>query len=498
MTPAGSAAGPPVRRPLPSSASPRVASCSPVESSRPKVGRYLVEEQIGRGMMGVVWRAVDPELSRTVALKTVHLAFAVSPEERIGYEKRFLAEARAAARLSHPGIVVVHDVGRDEDDGTLYIALEYLQGRTLAEISAGGSPMGWRDALRLTARVAEALEHAHAAGVVHRDIKPANIMVLDSGQPKIMDFGIAKMRTEQLTTVGQFLGTPAYMSPEQASSQAVDGRSDIFSLGAVLYRLLTGRSAFEADSVPAILNRILFREPPPPSTLIEGLPRSVDGVVARALAKRPEDRYASAQAFARELEGILSGREPTGPTERPPDVEGTRVSRALPSPAQALASAGAARVGKAAAVGWVLGRRRRFVLGASGVGVALLILLWRLLGTASAAHVEVNFEHSLRNGVLKVFVDDGLVLEESLEGRQEDMIVVKVWRGRLRKSFDVRPGNRKVRLEVVGESFNGTQRIDGRLERGETRRLEVRLGGLLRKELTAWWGPRPEAPDADR
>ena len=171
-------------------------------------------------MMGVVYRALDPALGRSVALKTVALSFAIADDERASFEQRFMAEARVAAGLSHPGIVVVHDVGRDAASGMLYIALELLDGRTLADMVAGGGPLDPAEALRITARVAEALSHAHAKGIVHRDIKPANIMVLPSGEPKIMDFGIAKVPTSQLTAAGQFFGTPSYMSPEQASGGA--------------------------------------------------------------------------------------------------------------------------------------------------------------------------------------------------------------------------------------------------------------------------------------
>src|SRR5688572_24079192 len=157
-----------------------------------QIGRYEIRGELGRGMMGVVYEAHDPALGRTIALKTIRLALAPGDQERDDFERRFLAEARIAARLSHPGIVVVHDVGRDAAHGMLYIALEHLQGRTLADRVAEG-PLEWRDALRLVGRVAEALRYAHAQGVVHRDVKPANIMVLPTGEPKIMDFGIAKL-----------------------------------------------------------------------------------------------------------------------------------------------------------------------------------------------------------------------------------------------------------------------------------------------------------------
>ncbi|HEY6552904.1 MAG TPA: serine/threonine-protein kinase, partial [Vicinamibacteria bacterium] len=180
------------------------------------LGRYEIQKELGRGMMGIVYRAHDPDLGRLVALKTIKLAFAIPEGEKAAFEKRFQAEARAAAGLQHPGLVVVHDVGRDAATDTVYIALEYLEGHTLAEVASDGTPMDWRQALRITQKLADALHHAHAKGIVHRDIKPANIMVMaSSGQPKVMDFGIAKLPASTLTTAGEFFGTPSFMSPEQ-------------------------------------------------------------------------------------------------------------------------------------------------------------------------------------------------------------------------------------------------------------------------------------------
>ena len=273
------------------------------------IGRYEVRKELGRGTMGVVYEAHDPALGRVIALKTIQVPLAASAAEREAYERRFLAEARIAARLSHAGIVVVHDVARDTEHGILYIALEYLHGRTLAEV-AGEGPMEWRRALRLVGRVAEALHYAHAQGVVHRDIKPANIMVLDSGEPKIMDFGIAKLEAAQLTSTGQFFGTPLFMSPEQALGQPVDARTDLFSLGSVAYLLLSGRPPFEADSVPGILTRVAYQPPRPLREAAPGVPQEVEYLVMRAMAKDPAARYADGRAMAEDAEDIVAGRPP--------------------------------------------------------------------------------------------------------------------------------------------------------------------------------------------
>src|SRR5262245_6925619 len=207
------------------------------------VSRYEILAELGRGNMGVVYRAHDPDLGRDVALKVIRPAAAGAEEEEADFEKRFLQEARSAASLSHPGIVIVHDVGRDPATGSPYIALELLRGRPLDAVLREKGALPWREALRLGQRLAEALFAAHSKGIVHRDIKPANVMLLESGEPKIMDFGIAKVEASNLTAAGQMFGTPLYMSPEQALGRPVDARSDLFSLGSMLYEMLTGRRA---------------------------------------------------------------------------------------------------------------------------------------------------------------------------------------------------------------------------------------------------------------
>jgi eukaryotic-like serine/threonine-protein kinase len=285
-------------------------------------GRYIIRRELGRGTMGVVYEAEDTVLARTVAVKTIDLAFVAGEGTSSEFEQRFFTEARVAARLSHPGIVVCHDVGKDAASGKLFIVFEYLKGRTLAARADEG-PMDWRDALEIVVQVARALHHTHEHGVVHRDLKPANIMLVSSataGTPagganasvKIMDFGVACLDTlgqrQRLTRTGQSFGSPLYMSPEQALGQPSGARADIFSLGSVLCTLLLGKPWFSAGSIPAIVRRVLHDDPPRLADLRPDLPESLDAVLAMALAKRPDDRYATAADLADDLEDVLAGR----------------------------------------------------------------------------------------------------------------------------------------------------------------------------------------------
>jgi serine/threonine-protein kinase len=285
-------------------------------------GRYLIRRELGRGTMGVVYEAEDAVLARTVAVKTIDLAFAVGEGAAGEFERRFFTEARVAARLSHPGIVVCHDVGKDAASGKLFIVFEYLKGRTLADRAAEG-PMDWREALAVVVQAARAIHHAHEHGVVHRDLKPANIMLLDPGSGaaaaaraaaavKIMDFGVARLESlgERLTKTGQAFGSPLYMAPEQAMGQPSSARSDIFSLGSVLCTLLLGRPWFDAPSLPKIVDRVVHDDAPQLSTLRGDLPASLDAVVAMALAKDEDGRYAAAADMADDLEDVMAGRAP--------------------------------------------------------------------------------------------------------------------------------------------------------------------------------------------
>jgi len=502
------------------------------------IGRYQVLQEIGRGAMGIVYEARDPVLDRTVALKVIQPA--EQGGEPSASEDRFFAEAKIAAQLQHPGIVVVHDVGRDTATGALFIALELLRGETLADLAERG-PLDWRTALQLVAQVAHALHYAHGQGVVHRDIKPANVIVLPSGEAKVTDFGIARLESarQRLTSAGEFIGTPLYTAPEQARNEEVDRRADVFSLASVAYTLLTGRPPFQAASIPGIVHRVVYEEPEPPSHLVPDLPPDVDRVLARAMAKDPAARYPTAEAFAQDAEDVLAGRHPhhTGGEELvvvdEPDASGTvrvtpswrRPEAATPPPAHPTAADDTRTVPPAVRPP---STRARVLAGVAVVLGLVALFLWApkpppdqprpspgpTLATPAAtptapaaepvpdaaspapassaksaepARLRIDFEHPLRRGRLRIFVDDRLTLEQRLHGQErKKALVFTVHEGVFRDELDVKPGLHEVRVEVAWEDNVKVERIVGNFSAGTTRRLEASLG-RIRRDLSLEW-----------
>ena len=261
------------------------------------LGRYTILGELGRGAMGVVYQASDPMLNRTVAIKTINVA--ADPEERAEYEKRFYQEAKAAGGLSHPNVVTIFDIGHAGD--LVYMAMEFVDGSELKSLLASRlvEPQA---ALDIGAQIAEGLAYAHSRGVVHRDVKPANIMVAPGGPAKIMDFGIARMRSSDVKTqTGMLLGSPKYMAPEQLLGGAVDHRCDIFALGVVIYEMAVGAPPFSGDDITQIMYQIVNATPPAPSAVQPRLPPMLDLVLARALAKDPDRRYQDARELAADL-----------------------------------------------------------------------------------------------------------------------------------------------------------------------------------------------------
>jgi len=494
-----------------------------------RIGRYEVRGEIGRGMMGIVYDAFDPTLDRSVALKTVQLSFAASERDRESFERRFFAEARAAAALQHPNIVVIHDLGRDEESGTLFMAQERLQGRNLAELSEG-TALPWRDAVRIASRVASALQAAHDRGIVHRDVKPANVMLQPDGQPKVLDFGIARLPMSDLTGAGQVFGTPAFMSPEQARGEEVDARSDVFSVGSVLYQLLSGRRPFEGENVARILRLVSESDPEPLARTAPGIPAAVERVVARAMAKEPDTRYSSAGDLAEDLADLAEDREPRhlqgrgahrsgAPTPAAPGAATTAQPAPtldLDSELHALVSEPTHDVGpsraRRASRGWL--RRAGLAL-----GLLTLLALGFVAGrrgpeespgvavaaptgpdvapdpeptspaplTAPPASIEVDFEHHLKSGNLRIWIDGDVALDRWLSADSERSIVgIKFRHGELSDSLDVPPGTHDVRVRLAWDDNSRTGVVTAHFVEGESRVLRIRIDRFTRHLSLDW------------
>jgi serine/threonine-protein kinase len=292
-----------------------------------QLGRYRIDAEIGRGAMGIVYKAHDPVLDRTVALKTIVLD--EDAQEREEYHSRFFQEAKAAAGLNHPALITIYDFG--EENSLAYMAMELLNGTELSERMAQG-PIPIQEAISIAEQVAEGLAFAHDGGVIHRDIKPSNITLLPRGRVKIMDFGIARLKVSDIKTqLGTRLGTPKYMSPEQSTGDTLDHRTDIFSLGIVLYEMLTGVKLFKGDTLAQVLYNVANTDPLPPSRIKPEISPLLDLVVKRAMEKKPAARYASAWEMVDDLRHCL--QELPLPMFASPGVVSSRVNMDTPADA---------------------------------------------------------------------------------------------------------------------------------------------------------------------
>ena len=297
------------------------------------LGRYEVVAELGKGAMGVVYRANDPMLNRMVAIKTINTEEA-GHEGMAEYEARFYTEAKAAGGLNHPNIIIIYDIGKSGH--LVYMAMEYIEGKELREMLADGKPLAVAQAVDIAAQVGEGLAYAHQHQVVHRDIKPANIMITPDARAKIADFGIARMRSsETRTQTGVILGSPKYISPEQVVGKRADHRSDIFSLGVILYECITGSTPFNGEGLSALMYQITNHDPSPPSASNPQVPVMLDYIIAKVLAKSPEARYQSAADFANDLREckaqILTGQPGPGMATTKPPIPVVPMSSAAPA-----------------------------------------------------------------------------------------------------------------------------------------------------------------------
>jgi serine/threonine protein kinase len=294
-----------------------------------KLGRYDLVRVLGKGAMGVVYEGRDPNLERRVAIKTVKVEN-LSEEAAAEYESRFRTEARSAARLQHPNIVSVYDSDRDGD--IAFLVMEYIQGDDLKHHLDRGIRYSLEQSLKMVRDLLAALDYAHKAGIVHRDIKPANLLIEPGGRVKLTDFGVARIQDsgDATRTQGSMVGTLKYMSPEQVQGLKIDSRADLFSVGVVLYQLLTDKRPFDGDNDFSIIHQIIGHTPPPPSSFNARLPPAIDAVVARALAKDREQRFATARDFASALQSAIRRAEdatvvpPADPFKKPEQVPTNR------------------------------------------------------------------------------------------------------------------------------------------------------------------------------
>ena len=281
----------------------------------PKLGRYEILEQIGRGAMGIVYKGKDPILNRLTAIKTIRFSDAFDEDNVSVIKTQFYREAEVVAKLSHPNIVTIFDVGEDLD--LSFLAMEYLQGESLEKYTLKGNLFPLKKCLEIVAQVCDALEYAHTHDIIHRDIKPANIMLLADGTVKVTDFGIARATTGTKTRTGIIKGTPHYMSPEQAKGLELSGKSDIFSLGVVFYQLLTGRLPFDGENMAAIMYQITSVDPTPPTQYTPGIHKPILTVLGKALVKEPANRYAHASDMGKHIRMIIEKMSELGGIHKP-------------------------------------------------------------------------------------------------------------------------------------------------------------------------------------
>jgi predicted Ser/Thr protein kinase len=491
-----------------------------------RFGRYEILAELGRGSMGVVYKARDPRINRVVAVKTVSLRGQPADEER-EYRERFFREAEAAGRLSHPGIVTIFDVGEEPETRAPYIVMEFVGGPSLDKLRK----IPLETALQLTLEMADALDCAHGQGVVHRDLKPANILLTEDGRAKIADFGVAKLNLANHTLGGRTLGTPAYMSPEQLNGEAVDGRSDLFSLGVILYTILTGYRPFQGNSAATVSFKVVNREPVLATVLDIDLPHGLDFIIARAMAKDPGQRYQRGMEMVLDIQALREGREPWSKTKQPGwphavDAAQTAKararswatgqgavgpepglsSRALPLGRNALETlVEKMRKNSFARAGLLLG-------GLLVLGIGLGHTLWQrpaskslvgpgavqtlspesgpsLVATGltaappssarvSPATLDIEVEHNFAEAHLSVWVDDRSIYTHTLEGTdKKHLVVFHGVQGRESHAVQLAPGKHRVRVRVASgaDSYDQSGIVTGEFVTGKEKVLRIRF-----------------------
>ena len=500
-------------------------------------GRYEIVAELGRGAMGVVYKARDPQIDRMVAVKTVSM-WGQEPEEEQEFRLRFMNEAQAAGRLHHSGIVAVFDVGEHPETKDPYIVLEYVDGESLNRILHREKKLALGRALKLAEEIADALDYAHAQGVIHRDIKPANILITQEGRAKIADFGIAKLNLAHFTLPGKVLGTPAYMAPEQLSGEGCDGRSDVFSLGVILYTMVTGHSPFQGNSATTVCFKVANREPIAASALDMSLPPQLDAVISRAMAKDPNERYQRGADFAEDLRILQQHYKPGSTTSSLTRVVSTGTRSAL---TQTLTRTGTVRTPAAevAAAGGAVesffssARIRDLILGALALillvivaGQSKLFVFSPKPGTTTAgavpavtadaglpphpvqgepgqsvpaqaavpkkaslktshsvrqivvpsSTVDLAVQHQFKDATLYVWVDNKLTLTLPLHGApQKKLVVFNGIRGVESKTLKVPAGKRVLRFRALStdQTVDLSKTLSAEFVGGDTKELQI-------------------------
>ena len=441
-----------------------------------KIGRYVIEAEIGRGAMGVVYLASDPRLQRQVAVKTYSLPEGLDRERLKEFQTRFLREAQAAASLSHPGIVVVYDADEDKRLGLPFIAMEYVPGRSLRQLLEKGGRIAPRWAFRMGVVLSDALRVAHQAGIIHRDIKPANILLKSpDGAPKIADFGVARLSTSDLTRTSTALGSPAYMSPEQIRGGDLDGRSDLFSLAVVLYEAFCGRRPFSGEDLAALAYAIAHDETVPISRRVGDLPPALDEFFRHALAKDPSRRFADGGAFREALIEVARSAPASSEPVRAvmpvaPEPPAERASVQLP----------ARRRGRKKGA-----RSPKRLLGRRVAATALLVV--SLAGGAifwflRPAHLRLEAKSTVQEGRMSLTLDGEEVYSRRLSAPRSGNAVVGKLLRRNHESFEdwirIPPGKHEVAARVfsedAGPDFHDSIVVD--LKAGEVRTLRMVAG----------------------